>query len=251
MERFEERVAIVTGAASGIGRAAALAFAREGAAVVAADTQDAVAQVAAEIEAAGGRALGLTIDVSRPADARRMVETAVERFGRLDALFNNAGIEGEQALTADSSEENWARVLAVNLTGPYLGMKYAIPALLASGGGAIVNNASVAGLVGFAGISAYVASKSGLVGLTRSVALEYATHHIRVNCICPGVIETPMIERFTAGDPQARAGLEAMEPVGRLGRSEEVAALALYLCSEEASFLTGAAIPIDGGLVAR
>ena len=190
-------------------------------------------------------------DVSRAKDVERAVATAEREFGRLDYLFNNAGIEGAQAPTADCSEDNWQQVTGVNLSGVFFGMKYAIPAMLRTGGGAIVNNASLAGLVGFAGIPAYAASKGGVVQLTRTAALEYATQNVRVNCVCPGVIDTPMIERFAHDDPEALDALAQLEPVGRLGRPEEVADLALYLCSEQASFITGAAIPVDGGFVAR
>ena len=190
-------------------------------------------------------------DVSRAEDVERAVATAEREFGRLDYLFNNAGIEGAQAPTADCSEDNWQQVTGVNLSGVFFGMKYAIPAMLRTGGGAIVNNASLAGLVGFAGIPAYAASKGGVVQLTRTAALEYATQNVRVNCVCPGVIDTPMIERFAHDDPEALDALAQLEPVGRLGRPEEVVDLALYLCSEQASFITGAAIPVDGGFVAR
>ena len=190
-------------------------------------------------------------DVSRAEHVERAVATAEREFGRLDYLFNNAGIEGAQAPTADCSEDSWRQVIGVNLSGVFFGMKCAIPAMLRTGGGAIVNNASVAGLVGFAGIPAYAASKGGVVQLTRTAALEYATQHVRVNCVCPGVIETPMIERFAHDDPEALEALAQLEPVGRLGRPEEVADLALYLCSEQTSFITGAMIPVDGGFVAR
>jgi NAD(P)-dependent dehydrogenase (short-subunit alcohol dehydrogenase family) len=179
-----------------------------------------------------------------------MVHLALSQYGRLDVLFNNAGIEGEQAPTADATIDNWERVLAINLKGVFFGMKHGIRAML-QGGGSIVNNASVAGLVGFAGIPAYCASKGGVVQLTRTAALEYATQGIRVNCLCPGVIDTPMVERFTHDNPEARAQLSALEPVARLGKAAEVAELALFLASDRSSFITGAVIPVDGGFVAR
>lgn len=160
-------------------------------------------------------------------------------------------MEGEQGSTADCTLENFDRVIAVNLRGVFLCMKYAIPLLLESGGGSIINNASVAGLVGFPSVAAYCASKGGVIQLTRAAALEYATRGLRVNAICPGVIDTPMVQRFTQGKPEVIAQMTAMEPVGRLGTPEEVAALALFLASDESSFITGMALPVDGGLVAR
>lgn len=251
MDSFEGRVSVVTGAAHGIGRATALAFGRAGASVVVSDHGESGALVAEDIRAAGGRAAFVRADVSSVEDVERLMREAEQQFGRIDCLFNNAGIEGEQALTAEASIENWHRVIAVNLSGVFYGMKFALPALLRAGGGVIVNNASVAGLVGFAGIPAYAASKGGVVQLTRSVALEYATQGIRVNCICPGVIDTPMVERFTQGNAAAHQAMAGMQPVGRMGRPEEIADTVLYLCSDAASFITGAVIPVDGGYVAR
>lgn len=247
MGRLEGKVAIVTGAGSGIGKATALLFAAEGAKVVCADIKGAE-ETASQI---GSNAIAVTADVSRAADVRAMINAAKSQFGRLDVIFNNAGVEGEQAPTADCSEENFDRVIAINLKGVFLGMKYAIPAMLESGGGAIINNASVAGLVGFPNIPAYCASKGGVVQLSKTAALEYATEGIRVNAICPGVIWTPMVERFTGGSEEAREQFAAIEPVGRMGTPEEVAAMALFLASDESSFVTGAAMPVDGGFVAR
>jgi len=181
-----------------------------------------------------------------------MVRTAVETYGGLHVLFNNAGIEGESASTADCTLENWERVIGINLRGVFLGMKYGIPAILASGGGAVINSASVAGLVGIADMPAYCASKGGVVQLTKSAALEYARKGVRVNAICPGGIWTPLVERVTAGLSQEaiRQMVEAVHPLGRFGQAEEVARLALYLASDDSSFCTGAPFIIDGGYVA-
>lgn len=249
MGRLDGKVAVITGAASGIGRATALLFAAEGAKVVAADWHEG-AGVAEEIRKNGGQCVFVKTDVSQPDDVQRMVNTAVDTYGRLDVIFNNAGVEGEQAPTADCTLENFDRVIAVNLKGVFLGMKYAIPAMLKNGGGSIVNNASVAGMVGFAGVPAYCASKGGVIQLSKTAALEYAKQNIRVNAICPGVISTPMVERFVGDNEQTRAAFEALEPVGHFGKPEEVAQLALFLASDESSFCTGAPFVVDGGFIA-
>lgn len=250
--QLEGKVALVTGGSSGIGRATALAFARAGAKVVVSDVAvQGGEETARLIREAGGDAVFIRTDVSQPDEVEALIRQAVETYGRLDCAFNNAGIEGESAPTAECSLENWQRVLAINLTGVWLCMRYEIAQMLRQGGGAIVNTASVAGLVGFRGIPAYVASKHGIVGLTRTAALEYATAGIRVNAVCPGVIQTPMIERFTAGNPAALQQLLALEPIGRLGRPEEVAEAVVWLCSDAASFVTGHALAVDGGLVAQ
>jgi NAD(P)-dependent dehydrogenase (short-subunit alcohol dehydrogenase family) len=252
MNELKNKVAIVTGGASGIGRATVELFTREGAAVVAADvTDEAGQQLADAIRGAGGSCTFVHADVSSEAEVEAMVQFALSHYGRLDVLFNNAGIEGDQAPTAEATTENWDRVIGVNLKGTFFGLKHGIAAMLGRGGGSIINNASVAGLVGFAGISAYCASKGGVVQLTKTAALEYAAQGIRVNCVCPGVIDTPMVQRFTHGDPAITEQFTALEPVGRLGRASEVAELALFLASDRSSFVTGAVIPVDGGFVAR
>jgi len=250
-DKLNNKIAIVTGAASGIGRATAMLFASEGAKVVAADWDgDKGQRLAEEILERDGDAIFVKADVSSPDDVQRIVQKAVEAYGHLDVIFNNAGVEGEQAPTAECSLENWDRVIAINLKGVFLGMKYAIPEMLKNGGGAVINNASVAGLVGFQGIPAYCASKGGVIQLTKTAALEYAKQGIRINAICPGVIATPMVERFIGGNEEIQKTFEALEPVGRFGRPEEVAELALFLAGSGSSFCTGAPFIVDGGFVA-
>ncbi len=251
MGKLEGKSSVVTGAASGIGRATALLFAGEGANVVVADWDEAQGNgVAGSIKECGRNATFAKVDVSNPEDVKRMIDTAVQTYGRLDVLFNNAGVEGEQVPTADCTLENWDRVISINLKGVFLGMKHGIAAMLKTGSGAIVNNASVAGVVGFQNIPAYCASKGGIIQLTKGAALEYARQGIRANAICPGVIATPMVERFTSAGEEVRVALESLEPVGRFGTAEEVAKLALFLASDDSSFCTGAPFLVDGGFVA-
>ena len=249
--KLQDKVAVITGAASGIGRATALLFAGEGARVVVADwDKSAGGRIAEEIVNAGGEAVFVHTDVSRADDVRSLINAAIEAYGRLDVLFNNAGVEGELVPTADCSLENWDRVIGINLKGVFLGMKYAIPHMIGNGGGAIINNASVAGVVGFAGLPAYCASKGGVIQLTKAAALEYAKTGLRVNAICPGVIATPMVERVLGDSEEMKKTFEALEPVGRFGTPEEVARLALFLATEDSSFCTGAPFIVDGGFVA-
>jgi NAD(P)-dependent dehydrogenase (short-subunit alcohol dehydrogenase family) len=246
---FTGKVAFVTGAASGIGRAAALAFAREGAGVVIADVSEQANQETARmIEDQGGRALAVRCDVTRAEDVKAALAKAIEAFGRLDFAFNNAGIEpSRSAPTADYDEQEWDRIIDINLRGVFLCMKHEIPLILKQGGGAIVNTSSGAGIIGIKGSPAYTAAKHGLLGLTKAAALDYAAQNIRINAVCPGYIETPMMKRFTGGTPEGRAKVIAEEPVGRMGKPEEIAAAVVWLCSDAAAFMIGHAMVIDGG----
>lgn len=250
--QFTGKVALVTGAGSGIGRASALAFEQEGAGTVVADiSAEGGEETVRLIRAAGGEAHCVRVDVANADDVEGMVRRAVDLFGRLDYAHNNAGLAGRGGLTHECPEDVWAHVLAVNLTGVWLCMKDEIAAMLARGdGGAIVNTASVAGLVG--GVASnYVASKHGVVGLTKNAALEYARRRIRVNAVCPGVIDIPMVAATFASDPGREARFRASEPIGRFGTPEDVAAAPVWLCSDAASFVTGVALPVDGGWVAQ
>ena len=250
--RLDGKIALVTGGSSGIGRASALAFAREGAKVVVADvTAEGGQETVRLIKEAGGEARFLKVDVARAAEVETLITQTVAAYGRLDCAYNNAGIEGAFVSTTEYPEADWDRVLAINLKGVWLCMKYEIAQMLQQGGGAIVNTASGAGLVGVAGLSAYVASKHGVVGLTKTAALEYAKAGIRVNAVCPGVIQTPMVARLTSQRPEMAEALVAAEPMGRTGKPEEIAEAVVWLCSEAASFVTGHAMSVDGGYVAR
>jgi NAD(P)-dependent dehydrogenase (short-subunit alcohol dehydrogenase family) len=243
--RLEGKVALVTGASSGIGRASALAFAREGAKVVAADIVVAGGEeTVALIKQTGGEAIFVKTDVSKAAEAEALVNRAIETFGQLDCAHNNAGIEGNPA---DESEAEWDRVLNVNLKGVWLCMKAELPQMLKQGKGAIVNTSSIAGLVGFQGLGAYGPSKAGVAQLTRNVALAYAKSGIRINAVCPGIIDTPMVQRSMQAMPEMMGYLTGATPLGRLGKPEEIAEAVVWLCSDAASFVTGLVMPVDGG----
>lgn len=246
------KVALVTGSSGGIGRAVALAFAQRGASVVVADIDvDRGAAVADEVATASGSASEFVrVDVTNPIDVASMVQRCITRFGRLDYAHNNAGIQTASASTADTSLEDWNHTLAVNLTGVFLCMQAELPYLLEHGGGSIVNTSSAGGLKGFPGASAYVAAKHGVIGLTKCAALEYATSGVRVNAVCPGVVDTEMVAAFTHGDAQRTKQLIEVEPVRRFGTPAEIADAVMWLCSDGASFVTGHALVVDGGQLA-
>ncbi len=249
--RFPDRSVLVTGAGSGIGRAAALLFAQEGGRLIVVDQNEADAQAtAALIRDAGGEAFAVGADVSRGASCRAMVERALAAYGRLDVAFNNAGVGGSGFAVADEEEVAWNRIVEVNLKGVFLSMKYEIPALLAAGGGAIVNTASVAGLVGERGIGSYCASKHGVVGLTRTAALDYIGQGIRINAICPGATRTQLLAAWFQ-DPKVEEFILSRHPIGRVAEPEEIARAALFLASDDASFIVGQALAVDGGLTAQ
>ncbi len=246
---FENKVAMVTGAGSGIGAAMARRFAEEGATVVVADVNEAaVREVAGEIEKMAGVAIAVQQDVSDPASVEKSVNLAIEKFGRLDVAVNNAGITGNLKPLADYGLDAWNKVIAVNLSGVFYGMKYQIPALLRSGGGSIVNIGSILGSVAARDSAGYNAAKHGVVGLTKTAALEYAKDGIRVNAIGPGYIDTPLLQNL---DREVYDGLVGLHPIGRLGKAEEVAELALFLAPDKASFVTGSYHLVDGGYTAQ
>lgn len=247
------KVALVTGGASGIGRATALVFARERARLIIADMNaDGARQTAHMITENGGEATALQVDVTRAAEVEAMISKAVDTYGRLDCAHNNAGILGTPFIrVTECTEEEWDRIIDINMKGVWLCMKYEIPQMMQQGSGAIVNTASAAGLVGSAAFPIYDASKHGVVGLTKSVALQYARRGIRVNAVCPGVIQTPMAAQGIEANPRFEQGAIATNPSGRLGNPEEVAEAVVWLCSEAASFVTGHAMSVDGGLLAQ
>ena len=245
------KVALVTGAASGIGRAVALVWAREGARVVLSDLdEDQGQETAALVRELGAEALFLRADASSAKDHEELVALTLRNFGRLDAACNNAGIGGVSAPTADYPLDAWNAVLAVNLSGVFYGCKYQIAAMLQTGGGSIINMASILGAAGFANSAAYTAAKHGVLGLTKAAALEYSAKGVRVNAVGPGCIHTPMISGLEQ-DPATHAALVAAHPIGRLGQPEEIAELVAWLASDRASFVTGSYYPVDGGYLAR
>lgn len=252
MQGIEGKVALVTGAGSGIGRASALAFARAGARVLVSDLDlDAAERTSAAIASMGFESVARRADVTRSDDVTALVQSALDSFGALHLAHNNAGMLGEVGDVSMCSEENFDRVVALNLKGVFLSMKHEIPALLASGGGAIVNTSSGSGLVGTPNLSAYAASKHAVIGLTKSAALEFVRRGIRINAVCPGVTRTAMLEGFMGGDESVESRVKEANPSGRLGTPDEVAQAVLWLCSAHASFVNGACLSVDGGAVAK
>jgi NAD(P)-dependent dehydrogenase (short-subunit alcohol dehydrogenase family) len=246
--KLTNKVALITGAGSGMGRAAALLFAREGAKIAAIDINQASAEdTVKQIKTAGGNAFAFRADVSKAEDAKAMVEATVGRLGIPNVLYNNAGIEGEGGFLAQLSEEGFDRVIAINLRGVWLGMKYALPHMIKNGGGSIINTASIAGMVAVKGAAAYCAAKAGVIALTRVAAMEYGRYDIRVNAICPGAIDTPMVARISGEGGMSQQATSRISLLGRIGRPEEIAQTALFLASDDSSFATGAPFIIDGG----
>jgi NAD(P)-dependent dehydrogenase (short-subunit alcohol dehydrogenase family) len=265
---FAGKVALVTGAASGIGRASAMAFARRGAKVVVADVHvEGGEEAVAQIKKDGGEATFVRTDVSVMKEVEALVQQTMARYGRLDCAHNNAGVEGVRSRTASIAEQDWDRTIAINLKGVWLCLKFEIRQMLKSGGGAIVNTASIAGHVGLSRFSAYAASKHGIIGLTKSAALEYMRFGLRINAVCPGLIDTDMVDRGLAAKPKGnwfsdrlvgaarrqlrRAVLTSLQPARRMGTAAEVAEAVVWLCSDSASFVNGHALPVDGGLLAQ
>lgn len=250
-QTFSGKSVLVTGGASGIGRAAALAFAREGARVTVSDVDaDGGNQTVTLIEQAGGEAIFVKADISQSAQVEALIDKVVATFGRLDCAFNNAGIEIEHLPLADADEATFDRIMNVNVKGVWLCMKHEINQMLKQGGGAIVNTASVAGLVGAPLQPIYAASKHAVVGLTKTAAAEYGRAGIRVNAVCPGIIRTPMMDRAIEREPRREKAIQKAHPIGRLGEADEIANAALWLCSDSASFVTGHQLAVDGGLTA-
>jgi NAD(P)-dependent dehydrogenase (short-subunit alcohol dehydrogenase family) len=252
MNEFQGKVALVTGGTSGIGRATAVAFAREGAKVVVAGRRAAEGEeTVRQIRAKGGEAIFVATDVSKEAQVKNLVGRTLEQFGRLDVAFNNAGVEQVPTPFLEQTEETYDQVMDINVKGVWLSMRHEIPALLKSGGGAIVNTSSALGVIAFANIEVYVASKHAVIGLTKSAALEFGKQGIRINAVLPAVIETDMFRRFAGDKPESRAAMTAMHPIGRVGKSEEIADAVLWLSSNKSSFVTGHSLLLDGGFPAQ
>jgi NAD(P)-dependent dehydrogenase (short-subunit alcohol dehydrogenase family) len=250
--RLDGRIALVTGGGSGIGRASALAFAGEGATVVVADVdQRGGEETVRAVTEAGGKSRFVSYDVTKSEEVAAMVADVVATFGRLDCAHNNAGTSGRTAFTVDYPEEEWDRVMALNLRSVFLCMKHEIPPMVEQGSGAIVNTSSGAGLMGFPGLPAYVASKHGVLGLTKATALEYVKSGVRINAVCPGSTLTPMLEEFMGGDPAMEKLMRRSAPIGRLASPDEIAAAVVWLCTDDASFVVGHALAVDGGAVVQ
>ena len=251
MSQFVGKVALITGGNAGIGRATAIEFAKQGAKVVVSGRREKEGQdVAAEIKALGSEAIFVKTDVSKESDVKAMIEQTLATFGRLDFAFNNAGVEQCPTPLPEQTEETYDQIMDINVKGVWLSLKHEIPAMLKTGGGAIVNNSSIAGLIGFVMAPVYVASKHAVIGLTKSVAVEYAKQNVRVNAVAPGTIETRMFLDFAAS-PEVRQPMESGTPIGRIGQPEEIASAILWLCSAGASFITGQTLAIDGGYTAQ
>ena len=252
MNEFQNKVAIVTGGTSGIGRAAAVAYAREGARVVVAGRRAAEGEETVRLlQAQGGEGFFVATDVSKAAQVKELVDRTMQEFGRLDFAFNNAGIEQEPTPFLEQNEETFDRVMDINVKGVWLSMKYEIPAMLKTGGGSIVNTSSSLGVVGMPGVEIYVASKHAVIGLTKSAAVEFGKHGIRINAVLPAAIETDMLQRFVGDKPESRAYMDAKHPIGRVGKPEEIADAAIWLSSGKSSFMTGHSLLVDGGFTAQ
>ena len=251
MASLSGKVAIVTGGSSGIGKATAIAFAREGAKVVVASRREKEGQeTVKQVQSAGSEGFFIKTDVSKETDVSAMVEKTIATYGHLDYAFNNAGIEQIPTPLVEQTEETFDQIMEINVKGVWLCMKHQIPQMLVSGGGAIVNMSSISGMIGASGLPIYVASKHAVLGLTKSVALEYAKEGIRINAVCPGMIETDLLDRVFANQ-EVKERLIAMHPIGRVGKPEEIAEAVVWLCSDKASFVTGQSLPLDGGYVAQ